>query len=117
MAMIGPDGDGPPESSTVAADGRLRALGAALAEARRRVGKGAEFDLAPLHKALVGALAPPPAGAVGPGSGAGLLVLLDEATALVARLELEGENLRERGQAWARRRRADVSYAGVGRRR
>jgi hypothetical protein len=115
--MSGRGGDVPPGSPVIAADGRLWVLGAALAEARRRVAEGAEVDLAPLHRAVMEALRPPAAGTIGPGFGAGLLVLLDEATALVARLELEGENLRERGQAWVRRQRAGVSYAAPGRRR
>lgn len=101
----------------VAAAGRLRALGAALAEARRRVAGGAEVDLASLHRAMVETLGPQPAGAIGPASGTALLVLLDEATALLARLELEGESLREQGQVWFRRRQADVSYVAVGQRR
>src|SRR3712207_6599458 len=117
MAMRGRGGDLPPGPSAAAVVGRLRALGAALAEARCRLAEGAEVELAPLHRAVVEALGPLPGGATGSDVGAGLLVLLDEAAALVARLELESENLRERGQAWARRRRADVSYVAVGRRR
>jgi hypothetical protein len=106
-----------PEPPVVGAVGRLRALGAALAEARRRVDDGAEVDLAPLHRAVTETLGPPPAAAIGPESRADLLVLLDEATALVTRLELEGEGLRGRRQAWVHHRRAGVPYFALGRRR
>ena len=79
--------------------------------------EGAEVDLAPLHRAVAEALGPLTGGTTGSDVGAGLLVLLDEATALVARLEFESESLRQRAQAWVRRRRADVSYVAVGRKR
>jgi hypothetical protein len=115
--MSGCDGGVLPEPPAAAVAGRLRALGAALAGARCRVAEGAEVDLAPLHRAVVEALGQLPGGAIGSDAGAGLLVLLDEATALAARLGLESENLRERGQAWVRRRRADVSYVAKRRRR
>jgi hypothetical protein len=116
--MSGRGGDVPPGPSAAAVVGRLRALGGALAKAKRRMAEGTEVDLTPLHRSVVEALGPLPGGAAtGSGVGAGLLLLLDEATALVARLELESESLRERGQAWVRRRRADVSYVAVGRRR
>jgi hypothetical protein len=105
----------PPVPPAADAAGRLRALGATMAEARRRLAEGAEFDVASLRGLVAEVLAALPAGKAGAGVDAGLLALLDEATELVSRLELEHGSLREQAWAWARRRRAEVSYVSAGR--
>jgi hypothetical protein len=110
--MSGHDAEVPPVAD---AAGRLRALGATVAEARRRLAEGAGFDVASLRGLATEVLAALPPGKAASGVDAGLLALLDEATELVSRLGLEHGSLREQAWAWARGRRAKVSYVSAGR--
>jgi hypothetical protein len=103
----------PASAAGAEAASRLRALGAALAQTRRRLAEGEGVDLAPLHRAVAEAL-----GALGdrpgaPDTDAALLVLLDEAAALGSQIERERDHLKERARAWAHRQRAELSYAAA----
>lgn len=92
----------------------LHRLGAALAEARRRLDADGGIDLEPLHRELEAVIATLPHGNLAPEAARALLVLLDEIGALTEALAQQrarlGAELCELGQ----RRRAGAAYLGRG---
>lgn len=92
----------------------LPRLGAALAEARRRLDADGGIDLEPLHRELEAVIATLPHGDLAPEIASAFLVLLDELGALAEALAQQrarlGAELRELGQ----RRRAGAAYLGRG---